>query len=65
MPLKMTANAFEEDRQRCMDAGMTDFLAKPVRPDLLYATVLQSLGPACRKVTTGGDGENLQVPESK
>jgi PAS domain S-box-containing protein len=39
----MTANAFAEDRQRCLDAGMNDHLAKPVLPEDLYATMLEWL----------------------
>ena len=41
----LTANAFEDDRQACRQAGMNDCLAKPVDPELLYATVLHWLTP--------------------
>lgn len=39
--LAMTANAFADDRQRCLAAGMSDFIAKPVDPDVLFLTLLK------------------------
>jgi two-component system sensor histidine kinase/response regulator len=32
----MTANALASDRQRCLDAGMNDYLAKPIEPEKLW-----------------------------
>ena len=41
--LALTANAFDNERQQCLEAGMNDHIGKPVAPDVLYASVLRWL----------------------
>jgi PAS domain S-box-containing protein len=47
--LALTANAFGEDKVRCLEAGMDDHIAKPVYPDVLFEVLLKWLGRAGRE----------------
>lgn len=46
--IALTANAFEDDRQACVSAGMNAHISKPVDPQKLYATLLKWLPPVAR-----------------
>ena len=37
--IALTANAFDEDVQRSMQAGLNAHLSKPVEPDVLFETL--------------------------
>jgi two-component system sensor histidine kinase/response regulator len=41
----MTANAMEQDRRKCLDAGMNDFLIKPLDPAAMWNILLRWIRP--------------------
>jgi two-component system, sensor histidine kinase and response regulator len=43
--LALTAHALKDDRQRCLDAGMDGYLAKPIRAQTLYETIESVMAP--------------------
>lgn len=61
--IAMTANAMSNDRDRCVQADMNDFISKPILPEKLYAALIKWLLPR----TTDGEGtssaqENEYIP---
>jgi CheY-like chemotaxis protein len=46
--IAMTANAMNDDRNQCFEAGMDDFIAKPILPKTLYETLLKWIKPSDR-----------------
>ncbi|MDR3692139.1 MAG: PAS domain-containing protein [Fimbriimonas sp.] len=49
--LAMTAHAMQGDRERCIDAGMDDYISKPVRPQELVEKLMAWLKPESREAS--------------
>jgi len=47
--IAMTAHTTPEDQERCMEAGMDEFLPKPIRPDTIAEIFAKWLPAHCPK----------------
>jgi CheY-like chemotaxis protein/HPt (histidine-containing phosphotransfer) domain-containing protein len=51
--IAMTAHALHGDRQRCMDAGMDDYVSKPLDPRKVFQAIERWSDPSASRLTTG------------
>jgi len=48
--IAMTAHAMVEDRTRCLEAGMNDYVSKPIEPERLFLTLCHWIKPGKRAI---------------
>ena len=59
--IALTAHAMESERQRCLDAGMDDHLAKPIDPVILARTLARWIRPGMG-TTSADEGADAAAP---
>jgi PAS domain S-box-containing protein len=62
--LALTANAFDEDRNLCLEAGMDGFLAKPVAPAQLRAEIERLWSAGAQLSLSTAKGPGIPAPEA-
>ncbi len=61
--IALTADAFVQTRERCLMAGMNDFLTKPVSPERLSATLRRLFGAGYRATAAPPTGLDAALPD--
>jgi two-component system sensor histidine kinase/response regulator len=60
----MTANAMEQDRRKCMDVGMNDFLVKPIDPQDMLGILVRWIRPRRAASVAAPAGSQAQPADS-
>ncbi len=58
--IAMTANALTGDRERCLEAGMDDYMSKPIEPEVLAEKLLRWIAPRLVDPTPMGQPAQAQ-----
>ncbi|MGD8513944.1 MAG: response regulator, partial [Deltaproteobacteria bacterium] len=56
--IAMTANAMKGDRERCIEAGMDDYVSKPIQPQRLFE-VMKTFLPAETETSINPGGSSI------
>lgn len=64
--LAMTANAMSSDRDKCIEAGMNDFVTKPIDPESLFLSLLRWIPPRAPSIAEKPipKGQEREKPDS-
>lgn len=64
--IAMTANVLKEDREKCITAGMNDFLPKPIEPEILWSMLFKWITPRSnREIPSFNDIDSSQISQSR
>jgi two-component system sensor histidine kinase/response regulator len=47
--IAMTANAMQGDRETCLEAGMDDYVSKPITPEVLRLALQRAIAATARR----------------
>ena len=62
--IALTANAMAQDERKCRESGCTGFLPKPIKRQLLFATLAEIIDPTGEKRRMAAQTQNSEPPGS-
>ncbi len=63
--IAMTANAMAGDREQCLNAGMNDYISKPIKPPILYETLIRWIKPEALPILAHSGTAPQESPSSE